>query len=71
MKKSAWQKGIEKYAEEMTNDNPHATTEKDPLNGAKDWHGWAYCGCGLIYDADIAERLCTPSELRRTCWLLA
>lgn len=23
-------------------------------------------GCGLIYDRDIAETLCTPSELRKT-----
>lgn len=23
-------------------------------------------GCSLIYDSDIAERLCCPSELRKT-----
>lgn len=66
MKKSAWQKGVEKYAEEMANNLPDATTEKDLLDGAADWRDWAYSGRGLIYDAAIAERLCTPSELRRT-----
>ena len=23
-------------------------------------------GCSLVYDADISERLCSPSELKRT-----
>jgi len=66
VKKSAWQKGVEKYAEEMTNEIPDATAEKGLLNGAADWRDWVYGGCGLVYNADIAERLCTPSELRRT-----
>lgn len=35
------------------------------LNGARDWQDYSYGGCSLIYDSDIAERLCTPSELRR------
>lgn len=35
------------------------------LNGARDWQDYSYGGCSLIYDGDIAERLCTPSELRR------
>lgn len=35
------------------------------LNGAKDWRAWSYGGLGLVYNAYIAERLCTPSELRK------
>jgi hypothetical protein len=27
---------------------------------------YSYGGCSLIYDCDIAERLCSPSELKRT-----
>lgn len=46
------------------------------LNGAKDyrhphdiyraWKVYSEGGCSLIYDIDIAERLCTPSELKKT-----
>ena len=32
------------------------------LNGAENWRAYSYGGCALIYDADIAERLCAPSE---------
>ena len=36
------------------------------LNGARDWREYSNGGCSLIYNGDIAERLCTPSELKRT-----
>lgn len=36
------------------------------LNGAQDWSEYSRGGCALIYDGDIAARVCTPSELRRT-----
>ena len=36
------------------------------LNGASDWDAYSWGGCALIYDTDIAEHYCTPSELRRT-----
>ena len=36
------------------------------LNGARDWKEYSYGGCSLIYNGDIAARVCTPSELRRT-----
>ena len=36
------------------------------LNGARDWNAYSWGGSALIYDGDIAERLCTPSELKRT-----
>jgi|TARA_R100000479_G_scaffold149429_1_gene84965 hypothetical protein len=34
------------------------------LNGASNWSEYSYGGCALIYDSDIAEALCTPSELK-------
>jgi len=35
------------------------------LNGATDWHAYSCGGNALIYNSDIAERLCSPSELKR------
>lgn len=35
------------------------------LNGAKDFSQFSYSGLALIYDEDIATRLCTPSELKK------
>lgn len=40
--------------------------EKMALNGASNWDEYSWGGCSLIYDADIAERLCCPSELKKT-----
>lgn len=34
-------------------------------NGAESWHDYSWGGCGLIYDGDIAEHYCTPSELKK------
>lgn len=39
--------------------------QKMLLNGASDWEQYSYSACALVSDLDIAERLCTPSELRR------
>jgi hypothetical protein len=36
------------------------------LNGADDWKAYSWGGGALIYDSDIAEALCTPSELKKT-----
>lgn len=35
-------------------------------NGAPSWPAYSSGGYSLIYDGDIAARLCTPSELKRT-----
>ena len=35
------------------------------LNGAEDWSQYSWGSCSLIYNGDIAERLCSPSELKR------
>jgi hypothetical protein len=36
------------------------------LNGASDWNQYSSGGSSLIFNDDIAERLCTPSELKKT-----
>ncbi len=69
--RSAWDRGVTAYALEMleeleTEELFPRTVEKTLLNGAPSWHDYSWGGCTLIYDCDIAERLCSPSELKRT-----
>lgn len=79
--RSAWDKGVKAYAlemlEEMAFNAEHGYIDADVfsnrktlraalLNGAQDWSEYSYGGCSLIYDGDIAERLCNPSELKKT-----
>ena len=76
--RSAWSKGVTLYALELLSDYEElreyygrdAENAKEfkewLLNGAKDWNQFSWGGCSLIYDYDIAERLCTPSELKKT-----
>jgi hypothetical protein len=71
--RSAWRRGIKDYAAELLEDLPDdqeffgsPSDEKILLNGADDWSQFSYGGCSLIYDQDIAERLCTPSEYKRS-----
>jgi len=66
--KSAWNKGVTAYALELLEDvadNEEVTKEK-LLNGASNWNQYSWGGSSLIYDEDIAKRLCTPSELKKT-----
>lgn len=69
--RSAWRRGVRQYAMDLIEDLPDyqdLTPENCRgilLNGEVSWKEWAYGGCGLVYDVDIAERLCTPSELRK------
>lgn len=70
--RSAWDKGVTLYALELV-DNIRDLTAVDSmrgletilLNGARDWKAYSCGGCSLCYNSDIAERLCTPSELKR------
>lgn len=69
---SAWSKGVNEYAYEIveTVSEYVETVELDNvesvlLNGAYDWSQYSWGGCSLIYDGEIAERLCTPSELKK------
>lgn len=70
--RSAWERGVVAYAESMLDElEPEEelypkTVEKTLLNGAPSWHDYSWGGCALIYSSDIAERLCSPSELRRS-----
>ena len=57
------------YATETGKPSPLADREtvcKALSNGTRDWSEYSWGGCALIYDGDIAARMCTPSELRRT-----
>lgn len=76
--RSAWGRGVNVYASELLDNLADAVkyaeqngqelpqfTKSDMLNGAESWTAYSYGGCSLIYDADIAETLCSPSELKR------
>lgn len=57
------------YAAETGTPSPLAdreTVRAALLNGARNWCEYSWGGCALIYNGDIAARLCTASELRRT-----
>lgn len=69
---SKWTNGVSEYAEELKaifDDNYGGDdlpmTEARLLNGASSWGQYSWGGAALIYDADIAERLATPSEIKR------
>lgn len=79
--RSAWNKGVTQYALEMVEqlgeqinggyfEELDLTESKKVraalLNGATNWSQYSWGGCSLIYDSDIAERLCSPSELKKT-----
>ena len=70
--RSAWSRGVHTYAVELVEyldssvDLSNETLlRKALLNGAGDWQQYSEGGCALVYDADIAERLCSPSGLKR------
>lgn len=65
--RSAWDKGVTVYALELLDALEAEEVTKDTLlNGATGWDQYSWGGSSLIYDGDIAERLCTPSELKKT-----
>jgi hypothetical protein len=78
--RSAWKRGVNVYASELVDDLEEAISggyfsadkmadraalKAQLLNGASDWNQYSWGGCSLVYDADIAERLCSPSELKK------
>lgn len=78
-KRTYWGRGVKNYAIDLLDvlkweiDNKGAATfaswadfEKLLLNGAENWSQYSWGGCSLIYDYEIAEALCTPSELKKT-----
>ena len=77
---SAWSRGVKEYALDLLdhleegiegnwfNDEDILSPNlliKELLNGAADWFEYSEAGNALIYDKDIAKRLCTPSELKQ------
>lgn len=79
--RSAWDKGVTLYAFDLLDSLEEATRggwvavddlndgeilKHAMLNGASGWSDYSYGASALIYDEDIARRLCTPSELKRT-----
>ena len=79
--RSAWGRGVKGYAEGLAEELEEAiqggyfaedklidraALKEQMLNGAKDWSQYSWGGSAWIYDADIAERLCSPSELKKT-----
>ena len=76
--RSAWHRGVTAYALELVDTLAEraAYEGRDPqdrkecrewmLNGAQDWSEYSWGGSALIYDGDIAKRLCSPSELAKT-----
>lgn len=76
--RSAWDRGVTAYARELLGGvvenveggyyaapQTRAEFERAAMNGATSWAQYSAGGCALIYDGDIAERLCTPSELKK------
>lgn len=79
--RSAWRRGVTAYALELLAElaegmnggyisaddlNTPADFSRVLLNGARDWSAYSWGGCSLIYNCDIAARLCCPSELKKT-----
>lgn len=78
--RSAWDRGVKEYALELLEDMENerklakeadmtvypATLQAELLNGAMNWKQYSWGGCSLAYDVQIAKRLCTASELKKT-----
>jgi len=63
--RSAWGKAVKTYALELLDSLEGEYRAVALLNGAENWKAYSFGGCSLIYDAEIAERVCSPSELKR------
>lgn len=70
--RGAWNNGVKAYALMLLNwyideasENP--LTLETMLNGANGWQHYSRSGCGVAqcYNANIAETLCSPSQLKR------
>ena len=79
---SAWGRGVKEYALDILDDLKQIADyegealqldgasfeqlESVALNGAENWQEFSHGGLALIYDGDIAKRLCTKTELKKT-----
>lgn len=70
--RSAWERGVKQYALDIVNRIDGASNfdkkglHETLLSGARDWRQYSYGACALVYNEDIAARLCSPCELRST-----
>lgn len=77
-RRSAWDKGVKMYALELlenysemldyakeTGGYTPRFIETTLLLGAENWMAYSEGGCSLVCSADIAKRLCSPSEMKR------
>lgn len=70
--RSAWARGVLETAidilDTVKNDFPSveiSELERICLNGAENWKQYSWGGCALIYDDGIADRFCSPSEIKK------
>ena len=75
--RSAWNKAVTLYALDLLDDVQEGADNMErlpldgeelkqwALNGASCWEQYSNGGCSICYNADIAARVCTPSELKR------
>lgn len=69
--RSAWGRGVKAYAIDILADVDLENVcnkqmlSKVILNGADNWLQYSEGGCAFCYDRDIAERLCTQTELKK------
>lgn len=77
--RSAWDRGVFEYVDELLTNYVERVDYAEErgleipelhrvilLNGSDNWEQYSYGGFSLIYDEDIAKRLCTPSELKKS-----
>ena len=79
--RSAWSRGVFEYVRELWVDlcesieggyfesedlKAPQMVKKALLNGADSWSAYSWGGSSLIYNSDIAARLCCHSELKKT-----
>lgn len=73
---SAWEEGVRQYAHELMGNLLYwtmqgrrfgsiAEAKEAAMQGAGSWRRYSRGGLSLVSDAEIAERLCAPSELKR------
>lgn len=77
--RSAWARGVRTYASELVEEADsdwnldfaefaamdRKARKKRLLNGAQNWVEYSEGGSSLVYDSDVAERLCSLSELKK------
>lgn len=79
--RSAWSRGVKAYANDLLDELEEQVSrgytdaedletpsllKRALLNGAYSWDQYSWGGCALIYNGDIADRVCCPSELKKT-----